>query len=74
MLRKRREQTVMIVGHEPTLSTVIEMLCAPNRPHPFVRMKKAGCALVDVDLDAAGIGSGGQLEWLLPPKALRKLV
>ena len=73
MLRQRQEEVVMIVGHEPTLSGVIETLCVESRPHPFVRMKKAGCALVSVELNPRGIGSWGMLEWLLSPKALRKL-
>jgi phosphohistidine phosphatase len=73
MLRRRDEQCVLIVGHEPTLSGVIEALCTQKNVLSFIDMKKAACALVDAPLHPEDPPGPGQLKWLLPPRALRAL-
>ncbi len=70
-LRRRREETVIVVGHEPTLSQVVEMLLTGNEPSHFVQMKKAGCACVDTPLPDHGVIGGGRLLWLATPRMLR---
>jgi phosphohistidine phosphatase len=53
---------LVLVGHEPGLSVVIEALTGGH-----VVMKKGGLARVDIDdIDAPS----GELVWLLPPKLL----
>lgn len=73
MLRERDEQRIMIVGHEPTLSGVIETLCTQKNLPGFIEMKKAACALVDAPLHPEDPPGPGRLKWLLPPRALRTL-
>ena len=50
---------IMIVGHEPSFSTVIRAVTGGN-----VKLTKAGVARVEVEDD----GITGRLIWLLPPK------
>jgi phosphohistidine phosphatase len=70
-LRKLLEQhagaeSVMLVGHEPDLSTLVGELIAAQGAR--VEMKKGGIAAVQVrGLVQPG---GGLLQWLAPPKLL----
>jgi len=61
-----RAESVMVVGHEPDLSSMIADLTGGSR----VVMKKGGLALVDLPSLDAGAGS---LDWLLTPRVLRML-
>lgn len=56
--------SVMIVGHEPDLSTIVEELTGGS-----IEMKKGALALVELDLPVGA----GVLRWLLPPKVLRAM-
>jgi len=71
-LAGRRERRLMIVGHEPTLSELIELLIADRPLRGGLLLKKAGAALIDVGLEA-GDDDPGILHWLLPPRVLRAL-
>jgi len=79
-IAKHDEQTIMIVGHEPDFSEIIETLVF-GRMTDTVEMKKAGAALVDVaggirlfaDSESASRKPVGILRWLIPPKALRRM-
>ena len=63
LLKKHDQPTVMMVGHEPDLSNVIEDLTGG-----VVVMNKAAIACVNVvDVDAPS----GELLWLVTPKFLR---
>jgi len=73
MLRDREEERVMIVGHEPTLSEVIESLCTHKSLPAFIELKKAACALIDAPLHPEDAPGPGTLKWLLPPRALRAI-
>lgn len=73
MLRNRDEDRVLIVGHEPTLSEVIETLCTHKTLPGFIELKKAACALVDAPLHPDDPPGPGVLKWLMPPRALREL-
>lgn len=70
---RRPETVVMMVGHEPTFSMIVELLCAPDRTGGFVQLKKAGCACVDVTTAADHALVDAQLQWLATPKMLRRL-
>lgn len=61
-------EDVLVAGHNPHLSCVISLLAA-GRTDPIVWLKKAGAAAVDLDESL----SAGELAWLLPPRALRRL-
>ncbi len=52
---------LMLVGHEPSFSTVIAAITGGGR----VQLKKGGLARVDVDTELKG-----DLVWLLQPKVL----
>ncbi len=67
----RPEELVMLVGHEPMLSTLIQVLCGFGGAWGSVELKKAGCALVEVE--RAGVELRGRLLWLSTPKMLRMI-
>jgi len=54
---------LMIVGHEPDFSTVIEALTGGR-----VKLRKGGVARVDVEGERV---TSGCLAWLIPPKVAR---
>ena len=70
-LAARPEDTVMIVGHEPMLSELVEQVCTGGRPAGFVDLRKAGCACLDVTLASGGGATAATLLWLATPKMLR---
>ena len=59
ILRRHQDAELMIVGHEPDFSTVIQALTGGS-----VKLAKAGLARVELEDD----GTAGRLLWLLPPK------
>lgn len=61
-------EDVLVAGHNPHLSCVVSLLAA-GRTDPIVWLKKAGAAAVDLDESL----TSGELVWLLPPRALRRL-
>lgn len=68
--QQREDHTVAVVGHEPHLSTLIGHVMTGKRVS-FVVLKKGGTALLDLaDPPRPGRAS---LEWLLPPRVLRRL-
>lgn len=72
-LRRRRDATVLIVGHEPTLSYLIELLLTGQEPTGIMQMKKAACACIETPLPETGVTGGSKLLWLASPKMLRGL-
>ena len=69
-LGERGESELLLVGHEPDFSELVERLCF-GRAHERVDLKKAGCAIVDCPEGVRD--GGGELSALLPPKVLRSL-
>ncbi len=70
-LRKRRKRaTVAVVGHEPQLSRLVELLLA-GRESGFVALGKGGACLLD--LGEAPEPGHAELRWLLTPAQLRRL-
>lgn len=71
-LADHTRQTVLIVGHEPTLSQLITLLCAGDVASPILHLKKGGCACLDLD-PAGGTLSPrcGTLRWVATPRLLR---
>jgi phosphohistidine phosphatase len=67
---QRRRPTVAVVGHEPHLSTLVELLLT-GRSGDFLELKKGGaCLLSFARQPAAG---GAELRWLLTASQLRLL-
>ena len=68
----RDEASIMLVGHEPTLSTIVALLCGADRDARIVPFKKAGCAQLELE---SGHPSPprGRLIWLATPEILRLL-
>lgn len=76
MLEERRENEVLLVGHEPTMSGLVERLCAGEDLGGlggFVELKKAGAALVEAPVRRDEPGTRGVLHWLMPPRMLRAI-
>jgi phosphohistidine phosphatase len=73
-LWKRRDQRVVLVGHEPLLGRTIQRLCtgAGVEAVPTITLKKAGAAALDLEVKK-GAFSHGTLAWLATPRMLRKL-
>lgn len=72
-LHRRSESRLAIVGHEPTLSELIEMLCTKGTAHGFIEMKKAGCIVLDAPIDQSPRPGNGKLISSLTPRMLRAL-
>jgi phosphohistidine phosphatase len=69
-LRERDAQaTVVLVGHEPDLGKLGGVLVF-GAPHPLRLRKGGACAVSFDELPDSG---GGTLEWLVPPRLLRRL-
>ena len=63
-IRARKDDEVLIAGHEPLLSTLVAFLLGCDAL--MVRMKKG--ALVCVDVEDEGTQPHGMLNWMLIPK------
>lgn len=71
-LRRRDESTLLLVGHEPTLSQMISFLCC-GQHDAALDLKKAGCALVSFQWVKGKSNPQGKLRWLATPRMLRRL-
>lgn len=68
LLKARKERAVILVGHEPDLSTLLSA-CLHERAGLRIEFKKGGAACVGF---GARIEPGrGTLRWMLPPRVLR---
>jgi phosphohistidine phosphatase len=72
-LRKIKQETVILVGHEPTLGELGSILCAGGKAPPFIEMKKAGAMLIQTDVNHAASIGAGRLLWLATPGMLRAM-
>ena len=67
-----RDDSVMIVGHEPQLSALISILLTGEPDGMHLRMRKGAC--VALDLPAKGIEpASAELHWMMTQRQLRKL-
>lgn len=71
-LATRDEATLVVVGHEPTLSRVAARLSTGRAGSDFVTLKKAGAVRLTVTR-GDGDSPRATLDALLPPKVLRRL-
>ena len=71
LLRQRREQAVVLVGHEPNLGNFLAAALAGPRSRLKIEFKKGGAALIEF---GAHLEPGrATLCWMLPPELLRAL-
>ena len=67
----QKESTVLIVGHEPYLSTLIsEVISLTDLTSSRIVLKKAGLARVKITSYSSQI-MHGELEWLLTPNRMK---
>jgi phosphohistidine phosphatase len=69
LARQPARATVALVGHEPTLGSLLAQLLAADSGARFA-FKKGGAALVDLP---AGPRAAGRLVWFVKPRILRAL-
>lgn len=69
-LRAQRRATIALVGHEPHLSALVELLLT-GKPAGFVGLKKGGACLLSLPKPASA--GGAELRWLLTAGLLRRL-
>ena len=68
-----KESTVLIVGHEPYLSTLIsEIISLTDDASCRIVLKKAGLAKMNITSYSVQI-IHGELEWLLTPKLMKSI-
>jgi len=74
-ISRMKHKRVVLVGHEPTLSQTIGLLCAGEGCRVTIDLKKAGCACVEVESRSGGTPGTprAKLLWLASPRMLRKL-
>ncbi len=67
LLDSMEARRVVIVGHEPNLTDNLRALVGLKETDP-IELKKGGCYGVRINPDGTAV-----LEWLMPPRILRKL-
>jgi phosphohistidine phosphatase len=67
-VRTRSEDRLMIVGHNPALSALLGLLVTGTTDFSLCDLKKGGVAVL-----ASRDAGGHQLEWIAPPKLLRRV-
>ncbi len=70
LAKMKRESTVMIVGHEPYLSTLMGDIISGN-PNSHISLKKGGLAKIRIEVFLPRIS--GELRWLLTPRQITKM-
>jgi len=64
-----RQEHVMVVGHEPTLSELVALVCTGSPRGVAIRLKKGGC--VAVELASLNPPRSAVLRWAATPRQLR---
>jgi phosphohistidine phosphatase len=70
-LRSRKIAAVVLVGHEPNLSSLLTAALAGDRARFTLEFKKGGAACLRFEKAVAP--GGATLRWMLPPRVLRKV-
>jgi len=68
--RHKTERALAVVGHEPDLSQTVSWLITGDST-PILMFKKGGACCVELPDHITG--GAGRLQWLLAPRALRRL-
>ena len=67
-----RNDSVMIVGHEPQLSALISILLTGEADAMHLRMRKGGCVALELPANRIQPGAA-ELLWMMTQRQLRKL-
>ena len=67
-----RNDSVMIVGHEPQLSAMVSILLAGEPDAMHLRMRKGGCVALELPANRIQPGAA-ELLWMMTQRQLRKL-
>jgi phosphohistidine phosphatase len=67
-----RNDSVMIVGHEPQLSALISILLTGEPDAMHLRMRKGGCVALELPANRIQPGAA-ELLWMMTQRQLRKL-
>ncbi|MCX5661856.1 MAG: histidine phosphatase family protein [Planctomycetota bacterium] len=70
---RREEPSIMVVGHEPTLSELAANLLTCGIAHSFIELKKAGCIVLEVPVREPGVLGPARLMMLATSKMLRAI-
>lgn len=68
--KMKRQDIVLLVGHEPYLSTLIGDIVAGN-PNTRISLKKGGMDKILIETFSPKVS--GELKWLLTPKQIRRI-
>ena len=68
-----QESTVLIVGHEPYLGSLIGEIISEADASSRIVLKKAGLAKISITSHSAQ-NMHGELEWLLTPKLMKNIL
>ena len=68
----KQESAVLVVGHEPYLSSLISEIISETNASSHVVLKKAGLAKISVTSHYAQTMKG-ELDWLLTPKLMKNI-
>jgi phosphohistidine phosphatase len=68
----KQESVVLVVGHEPYLSSLISDIISEANASSHVVLKKAGLAKIRITSQYAQT-MHGELEWLLTPKLMKNI-
>ncbi len=68
---QRRRGVVAVVGHEPHLSALVELLLTGRQQPGLLSLKKGGACLLSLAKPARA--AGAELRWLLTAKQLRRM-
>ena len=71
LLRSRKDQTLVLVGHEPGLSNFLSAALTIEHSRLRIEFKKGGAACID--FPGRVEPARATLEWLAPPRMLRAL-
>ncbi|MCC7145501.1 MAG: histidine phosphatase family protein [Phycisphaeraceae bacterium] len=72
-IRQRPEESIWIVGHEPTQSQLLQLLCAPGAGGEFTSLKNCSAACLELEWGEKATPLSCRLLWLATPKMLRGL-
>lgn len=61
------EENILLVGHNPNLTTFLSSLLVPQPQSPSIRLRKGSIARITVDQ------RGAMLQWLIDPRMVRSL-
>ena len=70
-LQRRSESVVLIVGHEPTLSQLVGLICT-GRGRSYIELRKAGCACIEMGKSGGHGQPRAAIKWLATAGMLRR--